>query len=273
MAVAIAMREGGNNIELGKQVVRRLAELEDDFPWGIEFELINFSPREVDEKVRNFVLSLVQALAVVSVVILLALGLRTGIIVSILIPTAMLMALIVMSFFDIGLDQVSLAALIIALGMLVDNGIVVSENILVEIQKGKSAMSAAIDSVAELRLPLLTASVTTAAAFLPIYLAESDVGEFTASLFKVVSITLLCSWLIAVTIVPLLCVYFLKRKQGPESSRGGFSILYKTALGFCLRQKILSLLIVLLLFVIALMGFSNIPKLFFPSLGSTVFQN
>ena len=137
--------------------------------------------------------NLLQAIAVVSLVMLATLGLRTGLVVSSLIPVTMLLSMIVMSSLSIGLDQISLAALIIALGMLVDNGIVMSESVMVQMEQGKSAVDAAIDSSVELRTPLLTASLTTAAAFLPIYLAESSVGEFTASLFKVVTITLLSS--------------------------------------------------------------------------------
>ena len=187
-----------------------IAYFYDTYPIGIEFKLVNFSPQEVEDKVNGFVANLMQAIGVVSVVMLATLGLITGLVVSSLIPITMLLSIIVMSSLSIGLDQISLAALIIALGMLVDNGIVMSENIMVRMEKGQTSFDAALSSSAELRTPLLTASLTTAAAFLPIYLAESSVGEFTASLFKVVTITLLSSWVVSLTIIPLLCVLFLR---------------------------------------------------------------
>ncbi|MCB1925910.1 MAG: efflux RND transporter permease subunit, partial [Gammaproteobacteria bacterium] len=132
LAVALSMRDGGNNIALGEQVLAQVARFEQRFPHGVEFELVNFSPAEVEKKVSDFVANLLQAIAVVSAVMLLTLGLRTGLIVASLIPLTMLLAILLMSAFSIGLDQISLAALIIALGMLVDNGIVMSENIMVQ---------------------------------------------------------------------------------------------------------------------------------------------
>ena len=116
----------------------------------------------------------------------------------------MIMSILLMGVFRIGLDQMSLASLIIALGMLVDNAIVMSESIMVQMSGGKKALDAAIDSANELKIPLLTSSLTTAAAFLPIYLAESGVGEYCAPLFEVVTITLLSSWILSLTMIPML---------------------------------------------------------------------
>jgi len=213
LGIAISMREGGNNIELGQYVKETLNHIKNSYPYGVEFEVINFSPEEVENKVNSFASNLVQAIFVVAAVMLLSLGFRTGLIVAFLIPASMLVAMLMMSVFNIGLDQISLAALIIALGMLVDNGIVMTESIMVAMSAGKKPIDAAIESANELRVPLLTSSLTTAAAFLPIFLAESNIGEFTASLFKVVTITLLSSWILSLTIIPLLCVSFLKVQQ------------------------------------------------------------
>lgn len=264
LALAVSMREGGNNTLLGEQVRDALDALTASYPWGIEFDLVNFSPDEVDQKVRAFVSSLLQAVAVVSVVMLLSLGLRTGLVVSLLIPLAMLLTIIVMNLAAIGLDQISLAALIIALGMLVDNGIVMCESIMIQMQKGKPALQAAIDSAAELRIPLLTASLTTAAAFLPIYLAESNVGEFTASLFKVVTITLLGSWVISLTLIPLLCVSFLKVQVTAGDSESRFYGIYRATLRLMLQHRVKVLLATFLIFVIGMQAFNFIPRIFFP---------
>lgn len=264
LAVAISMREGGNNIKLGEQVVAAIKNFNTVYPHGIEFELVNFMPHEVDNKVKDFVNNLLQAVAIVTLVMLLTLGLRTGLVVAVLIPTAILLSLIVMSLFDIGLDQISLAALIIALGMLVDNGIVMSENIMVQMEKGKSALNAAIDSSKEMKVPLLVASLTTSAAFLPIYLAESAVGEFTSALFTVVTITLLCSWVIALTIIPLLCVLFLKVKKQEESFDSTFYVSYRGVLSALLQRKWLTLIGTLMVFVFVLSLFKYLPSIFFP---------
>jgi len=264
LGIGIAMREGGNNIRLGEQVREELKRFNQVYPYGIEFDVVTFAPAEVDAKVSNFVNSLLQAILVVSLVMLATLGMRTGLVVSTLIPISMMMAIIVMSLFDIGLDQISLAALIIALGMLVDNGIVMSENIMVQMEQGKKPLDAAIDSAMELKVPLLTASLTTAAAFLPIYLAESDVGEFTASLFKVVTITLMCSWVISLTIIPMLCVYFIKVSPKQTGLNSAFYKSYKNTLTFMLKHKKLSLGLTTLVFILAMAGFGFLPKIFFP---------
>ena len=264
IAIAIAMREGGNNIELGQAVKAAIADFYDTYPIGIEFKLVNFSPQEVEDKVKGFVANLLQAIGVVTLVMLLTLGFRTGLVVSSLIPITMLLSMIVMSALNIGLDQISLAALIIALGMLVDNGIVMSENIMVRMEKGQSASDAALSSAAELKTPLLTASLTTAAAFLPIYLAESSVGEFTASLFKVVTITLLSSWVVSLTIIPLLCVLFLRVKTGAVTTPSNLEGLYRKVLNGLLRYRTATLLLTAVVFIAALRGFEFVPKLFFP---------
>lgn len=266
LAFAIAMREGGNNILLGKQVNEQIKQLLKSYPYGIEFDLVAFMPAEVDAKVKDFVTSLMQAIAIVTVVMLVFLGIRTGLVVATLIPSAILFALILMAFFEIGLDQISLAALIIALGMLVDNGIVMSENIQVRMENGDSNLDAALNSANEMKMPLLVASLTTSAAFLPIYLAESSVGEFTASLFTVVSITLFCSWLISMTVIPLLCVTFLRVKRAESPSlHGMFYRIYENILRSLLRHKLLTLTLTFAIFIGVLNLFQFLPSIFFPA--------
>jgi multidrug efflux pump subunit AcrB len=272
LAIAVSMREGGNNIELGVQVKRAMAEFLQTYPHGVEFDLINFSPAEVDKKVSDFVGNLLQAVVVVTAVMLLTLGIRTGLVVAMLIPTTILLSLMVMSLFNIGLDQISLAALIIALGMLVDNGIVMSESIMVQMEKGAKAIDAAIAAANELKVPLLIASLTTAAAFLPIYLAESNVGEFTASLFKVVTITLLCSWVISLTIIPLLCVKFLKISPVQQNFDSKSYTGYRIVLEKMLNNKVLTLGLTGLLFVGVMSAMSALPSIFFPPSDRTYFK-
>ena len=266
LALGVAMREGGNIITLGDEVRGEIERLQASYPIGIEFDFVAFQPEIVERKVQEFVGSLGQALGIVLLVMLLFLGLRTGLVVASLVPTAMVMALMVMGFVGIGLDQMSLAALIIALGMLVDNAIVMAESIMVAMAAGRSRLDAAVDSARELRIPLLISSLTTAAAFLPIALAESATGEYTAPLFWVITITLLSSWLLAITMTPLLCTLFLKVQPLGAGDRFGGRLYrsYRGLLVACLRRPVLTLAVVLGVFAVALRGFSAVPTMFFP---------
>ncbi|MBD1584582.1 efflux RND transporter permease subunit [Pseudoalteromonas sp. S16_S37] len=265
LTIGISMRKGGNNLELGAQVKQAIKRLENVYPIGVEFKLLSFLPQEVDKKVDDFVSNLVQAVLVVTVVMLFTLGLRTGLVVASLIPMSMVFGILVMSFFDISIDQISLAALIIALGMLVDNGIVMSENIMVQMEQGKRAIDAAVESAQELKIPLLVSSLTTGAAFLPIFLAESATGEYTASLFKVVTITLLCSWLLALTMIPMLCVYFVKvNAQQKEVFSSTIYQSYRATLRTLMNHRWLTLGACIVMFVLAIQALQFIPKLFFP---------
>lgn len=264
LSIAIAMRQGGNNLLLGEQVMSVIKRLNVQYPIGVDFTPVSFMPEEVEQKVSEFASNLIQAVVVVTLVMLFTLGLRTGVIVAMLIPTTMIAGILIMSLFDISIDQISLAALIIALGMLVDNGIVMSESIMVQLAEGKNKIAAAIDSAAELKVPLLVSSLTTAAAFLPIFLAESSTGEYTASLFKVVTITLLCSWLIAMTIIPILCINFMKVAPSKEEGDSKALTYYRALLTKLLNNKGLTLVGIVALFFISIKGLDYVPKLFFP---------
>ncbi len=274
LGIAISMREGGNMVALGQQVKPLLERLENSYPHGVDLELVAYQPEVVTTKIDEFVTNLLQAVAIVIVVMLLFLGLRTGLVVASLIPTAIVMALLVMGVFNIGLDQMSLASLIIALGLLVDNAIVMSESVMVQMSRGKRAVEAALQSAGELKVPLLVSSLTTAAAFLPIFLAESDVGEYTAPLFKVVTITLLCSWLLALTMTPLLCVLFIKVKgeaTPAEQNDGALYRGYRALLGAMLRRRAVSLLLILGVFVGVMSLMRYVPAMFFPSMKASIF--
>jgi multidrug efflux pump subunit AcrB len=265
LALAVSMRKGGNILELGAQVKACILELNEHYPIGIDFDIIQFQPEAVDSKVQSFVVNLLEAMGLVALVMLIFLGLRTGLVVATLVPMVVLLTFTFIELLDIGINQVSLAALIIALGMLVDNGIVISESILVQMQGGKDVKEAAIDSARELRWPLLTASLATSSAFLPFYLAESEAGEYTGSLFTVVSITLLSSWCLALTVIPVLCVLFLKpKKRDFALYESRFYRLYRRILITLLRHRAPMLAVIILLFVAAVYGFSYVPKMFFP---------
>lgn len=266
LAIAISVRQGGNIVKLGDEVNELLARTRDQYPLGIDFEIVAFAPERVARKVDDFVDNVLQAVAIVLGSMLVMLGLRTGFVVAALVPSAMLMSLMVMQWMGLGLNQMTLAALIIALGMLVDNAIVMSESIMVQMSEGASAVEAAIGSAKDLRVPLLTSSLTTSAAFLPIYLAEGTMGEYTGVLFVVVTVALLCSWLLSLTIVPLLCTRFLRvRTVGNEATFDTrFYRIYRRALLALVRYPPLSLAVAFAILLLALRGFGLIPNLFFP---------
>lgn len=266
LALAVSLIEGGNIIDLGQSVEKTIQRLQNQYPHGIDFNTIAYQHTIVDNKVNDFVSNLLQSVVIVLAVMLLFLGFKTGFIVASLIPMTMMMSLLLMSFFGIGLDQVSLASLVIALGMLVDNAIVMSESIMVRMEQGEAPMDAALASAKELKISLLTSSLTTSAAFLPIFLAKSNVGEFTSSLFKVVSIALLSSWVLAITMIPMLCVYFLKvKRKDPESQQESrFHRLYRRFLVFNLRRPALFIIAMVVVFFGVMATFRYVPKIFFP---------
>ena len=249
LGLAISMRDGGNILGLGKQVSALLEQFNEVYPIGIQFQMLAYQPERVVKKIDEFVGNLVQAVIIVCAVMLLFLGLRTGLIVASLIPTVILITFVSMSSIDIGLNQITLASLIIALGMLVDNAIVMSESIIVQMGTGKEPIPAAIDSAKELKIPLLISSLTTSAAFLPFYLAKSGTGEYVGSLFLVVSITLIGSWFISLTMIPIFCAFLLKakkktsrfkwfkKKKEPEKPKAPYSgIIYKMYRGLLIAM-------------------------------------
>lgn len=268
LGLAISMKEGGNIIRLGEMVKATVERARGEFPAGVEFDFIQFQPDAVQKKIDDFQVNLFQAVAIVAGVMLVTLGLRTGLVVASLVPTAMIGAFFVMSQFGIGLNQMSLAALIIALGLLVDNGIVMSESILVRAGRGEDLRSAAIASGDELKTPLLISSLTTAAAFLPIYLAEGNMGEYTAALFQVVTITLLVSWVVALTVIPLLCARFLKVEpaaEGHDALDSPFYHRYRAILIALLHHRKAAILGTIVLFFLAVQGLGFVPALFVPA--------
>ncbi len=265
LALAISMREGGNILRLGETVREAIETAQRSYPHGVDFEFTQFQAGNVERKVNDFVGNLLQAVGIVMLVMLVTLGVRTGLVVATLIPMAIIMSFIFMSLFGVGINTMSLAALIIALGLLVDNAIVMSESIMVMTSEGKPVRQAAIDSASELKMPLLVSSLTTAAAFLPIYLAESAVGEYTAALFQVVTITLLCSWLLAMTMIPLLCVLFLKVRPRPaDAFETPFYRRYRAFLIAGLRHRWLVVGVAALAFFGTLQLFAFLPSIFFP---------
>ncbi|MCP4221348.1 MAG: efflux RND transporter permease subunit [bacterium] len=276
LGLAISMKEGGNIVKLGDKIREKMDYIRSIYPIGIEFDFVAFQPETVRVKVNDFVMNLAQSVFIVTIVMLIFLGLRTGLVVASLIPMAMVTTFMLMNIFNIGMDTVSLASLIVALGMLVDNAIVMSESIMVKMENGASRMDAAVDSATELKIPLLVSSMTTSAAFLPIFMAKSEVGEYTGALFKVVSLTLLASWVLAITMIPMLCFIFLKVKKkdsaADDAHSGPIYEYYRKFLHFLLKHRVLSMVSIVAVFIITMSLFGFVEQKFFPDSDKSVIK-
>ena len=266
--ISISMTEGGNIVDLGARLDQEIPFIEAQYPHGISLQKLFFQPDYVNRDVAKFMSNLGQAVAIIIAVLLIFLGLRTGLLVATMVPVVVVLTFVAMQYFGITINQVSLAALIIALGLLVDNAIVVAEGVLVRLEKGENVVTAAIAVCNELMMPLLISSLTTAAAFLPIFLAESSVGEYTADIFKVVTIALMISWVLAMTFLPLMTTLFLKVKKSKATQEGpkesALDKRYYALLRLSMNNRVVFLGIVVVIFVIAIKGLAFVPKVFMP---------
>lgn len=275
LVLAISMTEGSDILKLGKKLEQIIPEIEAQYPWGIELKKIWFQADLVETNVTNFVNNLLQAILIVVVVMIAFLGLRTGLIVASLIPLAIIITFFIMDQLNITVNQISLAALIIALGLLVDNAIVMVESILVKRENGMPAVDAAIQSGREMTIPLLTSSLTTGFAFMPIALAESAVGEYTSDIFYVVTITLLVSWLLAMTFIPMITTIFLKtdkKNSKQDSSKGVIYTTYCAILGLVLRNRLGTVACAITLLWVSIITLGYVPKLFIEPSEDPVFS-
>jgi len=266
LALAVSMRDGGDILKLGARLRELMPELIAGYPWGIKLDTVWYQSDLVETNVDDFSRSLLQAIVIVIVVMVGFLGLRTGLVVGSLIPATMISSFFAMQVFDITVNRISLAALIISLGLLVDNAIVIVESILVKRENGASAVDAAIESGRELRTPLLISSLTTAAAFMPIAMAKSAVGEYTSDIFYVVGLALLISWLLAMTFIPMLTTVTLKCSAEPASAAKAFDgkwyRFYRSLLGMSLRCPYRFIGIIILMFALAIVGMGLVRQEF-----------
>ncbi len=271
ISLHLSLKKGANIIQLGQDVDEVVDRWNSRLPIGLELQRISSIDSYIEVKIKDFVSNLIQAIVVVLVVMLIFLGIRTGLVIASLIPMVTVTTLMVMGLIGMGLNQITLAALIIALGMMVDNAIVVAESIMVKMEKGTSAKDAAIESCAELITPLLISTLTTSAAFLAFYMAESTMGDIMGPLFVVISIALLSSWLIALSMVTLFCVFFLKVSPPAESQQGlvdrlilKMKLLYQSLILVALNWKKSVILGIVLMFALSLYGFGLLGFVFFP---------
>ncbi|MGB6042963.1 MAG: efflux RND transporter permease subunit [Pirellulales bacterium] len=266
----ISTVQGGNVVEMGEAVDARIKELMERIPLGIEFGIISLQSKAVTTSINSFLVSLIEAVAIVVIVLLVFMGLRSALIIGFVLALTILATFIFMSPWGVALERISLGALVIALGMLVDNAIVVVDGMLVRINKGQDAKEAARDVVAQQAMPLLGATAVAIMAFGAIGLSDDSTGEFCRSLFQVVFLSLGLSWLTGMTVTPILCVMFLKPKkkadEKAEDAYGGFVFqMYRSLLLRVIRFRWITVLIVLVIFGISLWGFQFVDNTFFPN--------
>lgn len=266
ITLSVAVREGANLIALGEEVNRIAGQEQENLPIGITVFRVADQDQVVADSVSDFIGNLLQSIAVVFGVMLLMLGFRTGLVVASLIPMTIMLAFFFMNLLGQGLNQVTLAALIMALGMLVDNAIVMSEAIVVAMEGGEKPRKAAVQAASELALPLFVSSLTTSAAFLPFFLAESRMGDIVGPLFVVITIALLGSWILSMTFIPLLVVAFVRPAKQHTEGRvmAALRRVYDPFLALCLRFRVTVLVLVIVLFVVVIKSASALPFIFFP---------
>jgi len=278
--LGVSFSAGVNVVEIGKLVDQRMAELKEQQPIGIDISEIYSQPKEVDKSVSGFVVSLGQAVAIVIIVLLFFMGVRSGLLIGLILLLTVAGTFVFMKYFAIDLQRISLGALVIALGMLVDNAIVVVEGILIGMQKGRTRLQAATDIVTQTKWPLLGATVIAVTAFAPIGLSDDATGEYCGTLFTVLLISLMLSWFTAISLTPFFAsLFFKERVQSEEESleekdpyNGMIFVIYKRFLEFCMRYSVATMVVLVIALGGSLYGFTKVKQSFFPSSTTPIFM-
>ena len=265
IGLAIAMRKGGDVLALGRDVGRAMTEITANLPVGIEPTIVADQPATVAHAVDDFMAALWEAVAIVLGVSLASLGLRAGAVVALSIPLVLAAVFVAMSFAGIDLQRISLGALIIALGLLVDDAMITVEMMVTRLEQGDDKEKAATFAFTSTAFPMLTGTLVTVAGFVPIGFAHSGAGEYTFSIFAVVAIALLVSWVAAVLFAPLLGVWILKMpKAAHAEAPGPIMRTFRRFLVLAMRARWVTLLATLGLFGAAIYGMRLVPQQFFP---------
>lgn len=277
IGLGISMEKGGDIIELGEQLRAEAEKLRRNLPVGIEMEQVQDQPQAVTRSVNEFVKVLIEAVVIVLAVSFVSLGLHTrplrldvrpGLVVALTIPLVLAVTFLFMNIFDIGLHKVSLGALIIALGLLVDDAIIAVEMMVRKLEEGLSRMEAATYAYTSTAMPMLTGTLITAAGFLPVGLARSTVGEYTFAIFAVTALALVLSWLAAVYFTPYLGYLLLKTRSGDGAHHEVFDTpfyaRFRRLVDWCVQWRKTVILITLATFVLGIFSFRFVQKQFFP---------
>lgn len=279
IGIAVSMKSGGDILVLGEALEREFARLQETLPLGMELHKVSDQPAAVKTGVGEFVRVLVEALIIVLLVSFFSLGIRTGLVVALSIPLVLAMTFALMHYFGIGLHKISLGALVLALGLLVDDAIIAVEMMAIKMEQGYDRLRAASFAWTSTAFPMLTGTLITAAGFLPIATAQSGTGEYTRSIFQVVAIALIVSWIAAVVFVPYLGDRLLpdlaklhaKKHGGSAQGHDPYSTTFyqtvREVVEWCVRRRKTVILVTIGLFVASLLLFRFVPQQFFPASG------
>ncbi|MFT4961228.1 MAG: multidrug efflux pump subunit AcrB [Paracoccaceae bacterium] len=265
IGIGVSNETGGNVVNMGNAVNARIKQLTENRPIGIDVLVISDQASTVTVSIADFVNNVLLALIIVVATLMVFMGIRSGILMGGILLVTVAGTLFGMYAYGLDMQRISLGALIIALGMLVDNAIVVVEGTLVRVQRGESAAKASIAVVNQTKWPLLGGTVVGLLAFSPVGFSPDATGEYAGSLFWTISIALLFSWLIAVWLTPYYCVLLLKTPKTVEAGEGKFSRMYRNFLTLAIARRWATIVLVLVLFGTAIAGFSKVPAGFFPT--------
>jgi multidrug efflux pump subunit AcrB len=267
IGLSISNESGVNIVDVGEALEARLAELQSELPIGLEVHKVHWQSDVVSEAVDGFLHAFLEALVIIIVVVTLFMGWRMGVVIGFALIFTLCATFIVMALAGIDLQRVSLGALVIGLGMMVDNAIVTADGYLLRCQKGVSPETAAVEAGTVPSMPLLGGTVIAVMSFYPIFASTEDVGEYCGTLFTVIAIALLVSWVISVTITPLQCIDLLKEEHSSGEAdpfAGRFFRIYRRFLEGALAARWLVLTVMIVLLVAAVAGFGQVRQLFFP---------
>ncbi|MGA8865021.1 MAG: efflux RND transporter permease subunit, partial [Gallionella sp.] len=266
IALAIGMKSGANLLKFGEALKEEMSKIVADLPMGVGVQLVADQPVIVEHAVSGFTEALFEAVVIVLGISFLSLGLRAGLVVAIAIPLVLAITFIVMAVTGISLQRISLGALIIALGLLVDDAMIAVEMMVARLEVGDPLSKAATYVYSHTAFPMLTGTLVTVAGFIPIGLNSSNAGEFTFTLFVVIAVSLIVSWIVAVLFTPLLGVTILPAKlKGHHEAKGRFGQIFSRLLVVCMRHRWTTIGMTVAAFLLALFGMQFVQQQFFPS--------
>ncbi|HSW18058.1 MAG TPA: efflux RND transporter permease subunit [Ramlibacter sp.] len=270
VGLAVSMRKGGDVIRLGHALDETVERVQASLPVGVQIHAVSDQPRVVEESVHEFKKSLAEAVIIVLAVSFFSLGLRTGLVVALSIPLVLAMTFLVMYLLGIDLQRISLGALIISLGLLVDDAIIAVEMMALKLEQGWDKFRAATYAYTATAFPMLTGTLITAAGFLPVGFAKSGTGEYVYSLFQVVGISLVLSWIVAVVFTPYIGFKLLKEEPHAHHDEDavyqrGFYVRFRRFVNFCLARRGWVIGITAMAFVASIAMFKLVPQQFFPA--------
>lgn len=266
IGLTIGMKAGANLLNFGEALKKEMASVAADLPVGAEIHLVSDQPQIVDEAVSGFTRALFEAVVIVLIISFVSLGMRAGLVVAISIPLVLAITFVVMDNLGISLQRISLGALIIALGLLVDDAMIAVEMMVARLEIGDTLAKAATHVYTSTAFPMLTGTLVTVASFVPIGLNSSAAGEFTFTLFVVIAVSLVVSWIVAVLFTPLLGVTILPDKmKGHHEGKGWFARAFARALLFCMNRRWLTIGMTVAAFALSIFGMKFVQQQFFPS--------